>query len=445
MSLRNVFCERIVLPLSDLLKGEKTARYFRFLRNTENWSREQIDAYQNERLRLLVRHSVEHVPYYRDLFQQLNLKSDDIQTKADLKKIPVVTKAIMKAEGTERFTAEGFPKKEMIYERSGGSTGEPLSYYVTKDSSSFNLAAKLHTWYQSGYRLGDRYMKIANGNRGAFIKRLQDSINNSIFVPFNGASEERLVEILKLIDQKKSLYIRSYPIPLFLLAQYRNAHPEFHHCPRCIFTTGSTLSEDYRREIEKAFGCKIIDSYSCEGNANVAECITHSCYHVSEEYGVTEVIDSDGKDIENGIGKVVSTDLWNFAFPFIRYDTQDLVEVDESHCECGNQYKVIKRIMGRECESFIASNGRFFTVHDFTGFLKLFPKVGEAIEAYQVVKKKDGSILLRFVVNSQFTEAMSQEVVQYWTEQLQKPVLLELVPEIPIMENNKRLSIIEEK
>ena len=143
MSLRNFISENIILPMSDLATGQCVHKYFKFLKSTETWTRQQIDDYQNERLRLLIRHSVSKVPYYRDLFKRLGLTAEDIQTKEDLYKIPVIDKNIMRREGIERLTAEGFPKKELLYERSGGSTGEPLSYYITKESASVNLAASM--------------------------------------------------------------------------------------------------------------------------------------------------------------------------------------------------------------------------------------------------------------------------------------------------------------
>lgn len=445
MSFRNYISEGLFLNLSDLALQQCTAKSLKFLKETRSWSREQIDAYQNERLRLLVKQAATNVPYYRDLFTKIGLSHKDIQSKEDLYKIPIVDKSIMREEGLERFTAIGFPKKGRVLQRSGGSTGEPISFYTTKEENSMNLAAKLQTWYNTGYRLGDRYVKIANCERTNWKKKLQDFTNNSLLIPFSNVEEKDLRATLEKIENSKPLYIRSYPLPLYLLAQYKKRCNDFHHCPKYIFTTGSTLSEDYRETIENAFGCKIIDSYSCEGNANVSQSPQCDYYHVSEEFGITEVLDKDNNPVTNGIGRVVSTDLWNFAHPFLRYDTQDLVEVCEEPCPCGNPRKMIKRIMGRECESFLQSNGKYFTVHDLTGFLKKYDNINEAIDAYQLVKKKDGTIAFRVICNDQFTAESEQFLENYWSKQFGKAVCVEKVDKIPLLNNNKRLTIIEEK
>jgi phenylacetate-CoA ligase len=281
--------------------------------------------------------------------------------------------------------------------------------------------------------MGDRYMKITNGKRPNKIKELQDIANNCLYVPFYSITDETLKAILDIIEQKKPMYIRSYPSPLYLLARYRNWHTDYHFNPRHIFTTGSTLPEDYRNEIEKAFGCDVVDSYSCEGTPNTYETPVHNGYNVTGYYGIIEVLNDNDHPIKNGIGRVVSTDLWNLAHPFIRYDTQDLVEVKEG--------KII-RIMGRQCETLLEANGKLLTVHNFTHyFADNFPSV----DGWQIVKQKDSNIRFRLVVNSKYTPDDGQRIVQHWSPIIGRTVAIELVDKLPLMDNNKHLSIIDEK
>lgn len=424
--------EHIILPLSDIVKGEQVHKYLHLLRDAERWTPEQIKDFQQEKLRELIVYTSNEVPFYRDWFRDHNLNP---QT-ATLEQLPIVSKAIMRQEGIERFTAEHFPIKKRIPSRSSGSTGEPFSFYVSKEAYSVNTAAKLRTWYQAGYRLGDRYMKIANGARHGKFKKLQDKINNCLYVPFYSMSDEVLKSILDKIEHSRPTIIRSYPIPLYLLAQYRNSHDGYGYCPRHIMTTGSTLPAAYRAEIEKAFGCDIIDSYSCEGTADCYETTAHDGYHITQYYGIIEVLDNENKPITNGIGRVVSTDLWNLVHPFIRYDTQDLVEVKDGK---------IMRIMGRECESYINANGQRYTVHNFVGFFQEDNRpTRQSVTAYQVVKHKDGSITFRLVVNEQYNHDIEHYIIDFWQQQLGVPVSVKLVDEIPLMKNNKRLTIVEE-
>lgn len=424
--------EHVILPLSDLMKGEQVHKYLRLLRKAECWTPEQMASFQQEHLHKLLIYASQEVPFYRDWFHDQGL---DPQI-ASLDELPVVNKAIMRQEGIERFSAEHFPVKQRITARSSGSTGEPFSFYISKEAYSVNTAAKLRTWYQVGYRLGDRYMKIANGARHGKLKKLQDKINNCIYVPFYSMDDHVLKSILDRIEHTQPSIIRSYPIPLYLLAQYRNSHSGYRFCPHQVMTTGSTLPNTYRAEIEKAFGCNIIDSYSCEGTPNTYETPTHDGYNICSYYGIIEVLDEQGHPVTDGIGRVVSTDLWNKAHPFIRYDTQDLVEVKEGR---------IIRIMGRECESLVVANGQRFTVHNFVGFFQEDNRpTRQTVTAYQVFIRKNGSITFRLVVNDQYTPDIEQYIIDFWQQQLGVPVNVTLVNEIPLMHNNKRLTIIEE-
>lgn len=432
MSLHHFVREQIILPLSDLVNHQHVYRYLQMLRQAESWNEQTIQAFQEQRFRELVRYVSCKVPYYVEWFK----KSGNSPDAVTLGELPILSKAFMREQGVDRFEAKSFPNNKKMYSRSSGSTGEPFSFYVSKESYSMNLAAKLHTWYRAGYRLGDPYMKIANGARHGRMKTLQDKVNRCIYVPLYAIDDAALKSILDQMEKQRPAFVRSYPVPLYLLAQYRNSHSNYQFHPRRIFTTGSTLPWEYRKVIESAFGCDVIDSYSCEGTPNTFETPAHDGYHITNTYGIVEVLDEQDQPVTNGIGRVVSTDLWNYAFPFLRYDTQDLVEMKNGQ---------IIRIMGRECESLIDVNGQRFTVHNFVGFFQEEDRpIRKSVEAYQVVKCKDGSILFRLKVNDQYTEAMEQYIVSYWQQQLHVPVKVALVDEILMMKNNKRLTIVEE-
>ena len=72
--------------------GGEYARFLDLLMESQWFSRQDLEDYQNERLRDLVAHAYATVPYYRELFDSLKLKPTDIQTSADLPKLPVLRK-----------------------------------------------------------------------------------------------------------------------------------------------------------------------------------------------------------------------------------------------------------------------------------------------------------------------------------------------------------------
>lgn len=134
---------------------------------------------------------------------------------------------MIKKEGLGRFKAANIPEKSIIEGASSGSTGEPLHYLKTKEDYSVNIAANLRGWYDMGWRLGDRYIKLSQNPRKNPIKRLQDYMTNNLYLAINPLTDENFAHILRQIESYNPRIIRCYPDPLLLLARYKRLHPEF--------------------------------------------------------------------------------------------------------------------------------------------------------------------------------------------------------------------------
>lgn len=445
--MHNWIQERVILPISDLITGQEVAKYLKFMLKSQYWTRGQLDAFQNERLRVLIKHAYDNVPFYHDEMNSLGLTPEDIQTKDDLSKLPIINKDVMRKEGIERFTAQNFPASKRIKRSSSGSTGQPFEYYATPLSYSVNLGANLRGWYNFGWRLGDRYVKISQNPRKSKLKKIQDYMTGCLYIATADLSDAHMHEIMQEIDAYRPMVIRSYPDPLYIMAQYRLAHQnEFTWHPQVLTTTGNVLRQKERETIEAAFGCKVFDAYASEGNSNVFECTTHECYHSSEEYGITEVVDDEGNRISSGIGRVVTTDLWNYAHPFIRYDVQDRVELADKPCSCGRAHLAIKRILGRDNELLIAPSGRRYTAHHFTVFFEstVTPELKDSIDQFQFIQHKDGSTTILLRVNEKYDNEVESYLKNYWMCEFGASVDIKVVDRIPIMGNNKCRFIIVE-
>jgi phenylacetate-CoA ligase len=444
MGIVNIVSEKITLPVGDLLTGNSVAKDLDFLMQSQWWPRVEIKKYQEKKLQDLIRHCVSTVPFYRDLFRENDLQVDSIKTITDLKKLPVLKKSRIKKEGLERFKSSSVGPKEIIQSASSGSTGEPLFYVRTRKAYSFNLATQLRGWYWMGFRLGDRYVKLSQNPRKDPIKRLQDRFSNNQYLAINPLEDKNFEYVLGQIEKFKPEYIRCYPDPLLFLARFKKKHPEFSHVPKAIATTGNTLFPETRKEIEDSFCCKIFDAYSCEGNSTVFECPSHNGYHSAGEYGITEIIDENGYPVTEGIGRLISTDLWNYAHPFIRYDTQDYVEVDSSPCSCGRNLLKIKRIIGRDNDVLEMESGRKFIVHNFTGFFQTdTPEIKRSVDQFQIVKRKD-RVIFKLVVNQNYCENVKLYIKNFWERELRAPVYIEIVNNIPLTTSGKRKFIIDE-
>jgi len=133
MSLNNIIAENVFLPLGDILSGNKVSKYIKFLLKSQYWTQEQIENYQNLRLRKLIEYAYENVPFYKNIFIKNKLSVDDIMTKDDLVKLPILTKKIIREAGSEIQSID-YPKRWTISSGSSGSTGEPLFFFIIKRS-----------------------------------------------------------------------------------------------------------------------------------------------------------------------------------------------------------------------------------------------------------------------------------------------------------------------
>jgi phenylacetate-CoA ligase len=443
MSLRNKLNEKLILPLSDIVLNQSIYKGLNFLMQSQWWTREQIDEHQNTRLRKLIKYSYDNVPFYRELFNDLRIKPIDIQTKEDLKKIPVITKDdLRRSKG--KHLATNIHKKHLVFSSSSGSTGEPFQFYKTKYSESFTTASALRGWDWMGYQLGDSYVKVSMNPRASFLKKIQDFLNNSLYLSSTQLTSIEFSKISESLIKFNPKYIRCYPVPLYFLSeQIEKTHGKYQNPSLlAINTTGSTLSDKVRNKVEEVFGVHVFDSYSCEGGAMFFECPTHKYYHPAEEYAIQEYLEDKFtlSDPEKPM-RHITTDLQNFASPFIRYDTQDYVVLGaQEPCSCGRHFQNIKKIKGRDSDVLVTPSGKYLIVENFVAYFEWITEVDQI----QVIQNKLSEIIVKLIVNKNFTKETLKKLQNYWQNYIgtDVDVIFEIVNEIKLTPTGKRRTLI---
>jgi phenylacetate-CoA ligase len=423
--------------------GQTISKYLEFLNKSQFWTREQIDDYQNKKLRQLIRHAFDNVPYYRDLFLELKLKPEDIQSKKDLEKLPIVSKEELK-KNKEKHLAKNLKKEDLVFSSSSGSTGEPFQFYSTKYSESFLKAAAIRAWYWMGYRLGDKYVKVSMNPRSSLIKKIQDKFNNCLYLSSTQLTPTTFHQIEKDIHEFDPIFIRCYPVPLQLLAQTirENLGRYKSRSLIAINTTGSTLHAKERKEIAEVFNVKIYDSYSCEGGAIFAECPANEYYHPAEEYAISEFVKDNYtlSDVDKPV-RHITTDLHNYASPFIRYDTEDYIVLGgQNPCACGREYLNVKKIKGRDSDVLFTPSGKYLIVENFVAYFEWINEVDQI----QVVQEELNKIIIKMIVNKAFNNEVHQKIQNYWNEYIGNDVnvIIEIVDEIRLTPTGKRRTVI---
>jgi len=441
MSLLNRIEENIILPANDILTGNLISQSLRFLLKSQGWQHERHIEFQNERLRFIIHHAYENIPFYHDLFREKKLVPSDIKNISDLQKIPVINKDDFRKHPPEYYHTRNISRRNIIRLNSSGSTGEPFTYYIDREAFSMNYASAIRGWYWMGYRLGDTYAKLSQNPRSGYGKKIQDMFTRSLYLFIRDLTKENLLKVLYRLNNEQPEYIRCYPDPLLFISVLINEGNELQYSPKAINTTGNILTPESREKIEKAFRAPVFDSYSCEASAQFFEGPDRDVYYASAEYAVTEVIDHMNNP--SAMGRHITTDLWNMAMPFIRYDTQDIIDRADRHQNPEIHLPAFKQIKGRNSDILITPSGKYLIVHTFTIFFEYF----EEIDQFQVIQNKPDSINVLLVVNERYDKKAEREIYEGLVRLIGNDVLIELstVKQIPILSSGKRRFIVREE
>jgi phenylacetate-CoA ligase len=190
-----------------------------------------------------------------------------------------------------------------------------------------------------------------------------------------------------------------------------------------VRTIGETLSPELRRRCQAVLGVPIIDAYSAQEVGVIAlECPVSGLYHVQAESLIVEVLDAGGRACAPGeIGRVVVTDLHNFATPLLRYELRDYAEVGPA-CSCGRGLPTLKRVLGRERNMVrLPSGERHWPIVG----MHRFREVGRILQ-YQLVQHDLERVELRLVVAAPLGAEGERRLIEIVQQALGHPFAIEL-------------------
>jgi phenylacetate-CoA ligase len=385
------------------------------LKRSQWWTSEQLIEYQNERLRKLVIHAYDNVPFYRRSFDKVGLRPSDVYSVHDLYKLPFLTKEQVR-NNIDDLRARNYPDHRFEPMFTGGTTGDPLTFYIERGKTAVNhFAFYLSMMGRLQCRLTHRYLFVTQCNESwktqAFGRIL-------VLSPYS-LRDENCKILFEKIRKISPQYIIAYPSAISLLGHLiMKKGDDLFSGLRAILCAGETLYEGQRNFLESTFRCKVFSYYNqCEQVVFAATCENAAAYHVFPEYGVTELIGADGQLIthEGEKGEIVGTGFTNDIFPFIRYRTGDIGVYTNHPCSCGRHYPLLKKIEGRVQESIISKTGDKFPM---IGMYNAVAKSSNQVKEYQYFQREPGEIVLRVVRSNGFTDKDKHLIVQRLTRTL---------------------------
>jgi phenylacetate-CoA ligase len=404
------------------------------------WTLERLREAQDAALQRTVEFAARAVPYYRELFAREKIRIEDIQTAADLTRLPFLDKATVQEQG-ERLRPDRARVTSLAHS-TGGTTGRPVSYWMTPSSIQFNYAffeTRVRRW--GGVTFGERMVSL-NGKpivptRQAGPPYWRHNLAfNQLYVSAYHLSDRNLPAIVDRIAAFEPRFIVAYVSAVHRIARFVIDHGLAGAIrPRSVFVSSETLFDWQRADIEEAFGCKVLNGYSLgEPVCAITECPTGSM-HISTEYGVVELV-PDGDEHE-----VVATGLINDAMPMLRYRTGDkAIPGDGKPCSCGRGLPCIGKIIGRVDEMVQTPEG---TVVGPAALSLAFQSVPNLRES-QIIQDSPRAITVKIAVGELFTKANEAFLVDELRKRLGTTLTIEIsyVPAIPRTVSGKQRLVI---
>lgn len=406
-------------------------------RTAEYWSPVERRAHLDERLAALLRHCAVHVPFYR---QQLK-SCEDISpaTAFDvLKTLPVISRRHIQEE-PDAFWAEGVTVA--ADDATGGSTGTPMQFKVDRSTQIARESSLMWADSLAGWQLGERTAMLWGSDKDvraaahSLRLALRWRIENRRWYNAFQMSERDRGRYHRALERFRPHYLVAYASALHAFAEFLSDHQIKPSYPlRALISSAEMLPDSVRSRIEKIFEIPIFDRYgNREFGAIAAECSEHRGLHLNPTDLILEHLPGD----EEPAGyRVVITYLHNYAMPFVRYDTGDLAELDESPCPCGRSTGRLLRIVGRVSDMIRLPNGAYVHGEFFTHLL--YDTTG--VRNFQFVQEAPKSFVLRVVANPTIVEAYGET----WRRRILQvaggdaDVRVERVNEIPTLASGKR-------
>ena len=366
--------------------------------------------------------------------------SEDIKDLNDISRLPILAREDVRAAGDNLISSQ-YSKGKLIHGHTSGTTGSPLSCFWDKQTCVYNNAIDWRQKLWGGVRYAEgialflgRTIVPTNKTKPPFWQH--DRIHNMLWMSSFHLSEEYLPHYLKKLKQFRPAAIEGYPSTAYILARYLKKIGQ--KLPvKAVFTSSETLLPIQQALIEEYFQAPVFDFYGmAERVAFATQCPEFHEYHLSFEFALNEIVDSDGNTVEPGKeGYLVGTSLLNYGMPFIRYKTSDITAIKTDQCSCGRYMPRFKGITTKDEDIVVTPEGRLVSSSVLT---HPFKPLNSIIES-QIVQKEIDLLRIKIVRREDYTENDSALLVSALQERVgpKMHIELEFVEYIPRTEAGK--------
>ncbi len=437
--------KHLLLPAHERLLGRPTFAWLRRIEDSQWWPLHRLRELQHRKLRRLLGHASRMCPYYRRMFDSAGLAPQSI-TLAQLANLPTLTKDLIREHGAALI--DPAVRGGLHRYSTGGSTGEPLRFWIDRSRQAADQAARMRTRRWFGIQPGDRELylwgspvELVAQDR---LKSWRDRLTNHRLLNAFEMTPRRMSQYFDTLERYDPIHVFGYPSSIARLVRHavETGRRVRSKSLKAVFTTGELLLPADRAIIEEAFAVPVADGYG----AREAGFIAHQCpmgrYHVTMESLIVELLDPQGRPVEGGAaGEVTVTHLDAIGMPFVRYRTGDLARWGGA-CPCGRSLQTLEIVEGRRTDMLRTAGGG--EAHALSVIYVLREEPG--VRRFKVVQRPNLDLDVAVVAEPAFDQQRQTEVRRLLRQRIggSAQVRLRLVDEIPPDPSGKHRYVVRE-
>ena len=424
--------------------------YYQWQLRKDQWKDpRQLKEIQFRKLKAILKHAYDYVPYYHRLFSVAETKPDDIRNLEDMRKIPPISKQNIQKNFPD-MVARGVDTSRLSFGATSGSTGIPLKVFRDYSLTRVGYRHSLNPYilFECGVRSNDNFVTVWGREAesiqwGKKYVRLWGSVSETVVPLFPPA---KLISILRLI---KPDVLNTFPSVLCTLADYDASGIH----PRTVLTQGEVVTQHCRDLVKEMFGVELFETYGSLEFGNLAvECNEHCGLHMITNSALIELADEAGEYVSSGEqGEIVVTGFLNHVMPLIRYRIGDLgIQTDEK-CACGRSWPLIESIQGRIDDYLVLPSGRkiswLYLIRAIGYWAAIFRENVFAISQYQIIQDRKDRVILNLVKGREFNPEMLGRIRSSLKKEFDElgenlEVVIQIVDDIPRGRTGKRRTLI---
>lgn len=415
--------------------------------------REQVEQKNLERLRDLLTHCKQSVPFYSNVMKKCGFEPDSLRSFDDLRALPVISKSDLRAD-YENFRSAADESPYDVWS-SSGSTGEPFPFRLDRRSiraNTFAALARGRRWW--GMDFGVREAMIwsglsdltgtASGRFAALKRRTSWSLKNITTLDVYLLDDTAIQRGFWAFSRSHPRLVRAIASGLlrFCVGLERLGLDGRQLGIEVAIYTGEGLTQAQRNCIETVLGCRTVSEYGCTELGIIAFECPQGGLHISHENLLVEFI-VGGRPAEAGErAEMVITNLNDRIYPLVRYKIGDVAIPTTRYCACGRTLPLIEELGGRVHDSVQTPSGR--TIHGLL-FTHLFDRLPE-VKQFRVIQSHIHALLIEIIVPRSSAASVCQAVEKAVRDSLgeRMEVKVRAVDALPVAASGKTRWIVSE-